>query len=186
MRPLKSLLLLGLLLVPLAWPASALAGGWSVVAADPLPADITADAETSIGFTVLQHGRTPLSGQTPKIEAVHQSGERVTATATAEGAPGHYVAKIRFPKAGAWAWSVDVFEGPHMMPPLTVRAAGAAGPAGDATAQTVAVAARQPAPWLFAQPWVPLAGAVTVVALVTAGLALGWRTRGRLATPTRT
>ena len=83
MRLLKSSVLLGLLLAALAWPASALAGGWSVVVADPLPPDITADANTTIGFTVLQHGRLPLSGQSPKIEAIHESGERVTATATA-------------------------------------------------------------------------------------------------------
>ena len=198
MRLLKSSVLLGLLLAAPAWPASALAGGWSVVVADPLPPDISADADTTIRFTVLQHGRLPLSGQTPKIEAIHESGERVTATATGAGAPGHYVATLRFSQPGAWSWSVYVFEGPHMMAPITVKEAGATGaPSGSAGRTTQAsqseVAAAQPAVSLVAGGW-PLAGAAAVIGLVFAlvivlaivGLGFGRRVRGRLAGPIRT
>ncbi len=195
MRLLKSSVLLGLLLAALAWPASALAGGWSVVVADPLPSDITADVDTTIGFTVLQHGRMPLSGQTPRIEAIHESGERVTATTTGAGAPGHYVATLRFSQPGAWSWSVDVFEGPHMMAPITVKEAGAAGASSGSAGRTAIAgqseaAAAQPAVSLVAGGWLPLAGAAVVMALVIAlaivGLGFSRRVRSRLAGPTRT
>jgi hypothetical protein len=195
MRLLNALVLLGLLVAALAWSASALAGGWSMVVADPLPPDITADADTTIGFTVLQHGRVPLSGQTPKIEAIHESGERVTATATGVGAPGHYVATLRFSQPGAWSWSVDVFEGPHMMAPITVKEVGAASaPSGSAGRTVIAgqteAAAAQPGVSLVVGGWLPLAGAAVVIALVIAlalvGLGFGRRVRGRLAGPTRT
>ncbi|HEX2171691.1 MAG TPA: hypothetical protein VHL09_04545 [Dehalococcoidia bacterium] len=125
MRRIRWFAFLGALFSSLILPASTLAGGWSVVAAYPLPAAIGAGDETTLGFMVLQHGRTPLPGQRPEVTAVHESGERVTAVARAEGAPGHYVATLSFSQPGAWAWSVTVFEGPHQMAPLTVQPAGA-------------------------------------------------------------
>lgn len=113
------------LFVALALPSAALAGGWSTVAADPLPPGIVAGSDLAIGFTALQHGRTPLSNERASITAMHESGERVTAEARPVGARGHYTATIRFSRPGAWSWSVDIFEGPHLMPPITVESAGA-------------------------------------------------------------
>jgi hypothetical protein len=112
-------------------PAVALAGGWSTVSADPWPPQIEADRDIKIGFTVLQHGVSPLTGLQAGVTAVHESGERVTAYARSDGPAGHYSTTIRFSRPGAWSWSVDVFEGPHLMPPVMVVAPGAV-PAGEA------------------------------------------------------
>jgi hypothetical protein len=39
--------------------APAVAGGWALVKLDEVPSGVAAGARVSIGFTVLQHGRTP-------------------------------------------------------------------------------------------------------------------------------
>jgi len=53
-------------------------GGWAVITLDALPASPQAGEALSVGFTVLQHGHTPLGGLGPRIVATHaESGERV-------------------------------------------------------------------------------------------------------------
>ncbi|MBI4219902.1 MAG: hypothetical protein HY682_07165 [Chloroflexi bacterium] len=100
---------------------TALAGGWAIVKLDALPNDVVAGEPVSIGFTVLQHGRTPAPGLNPLIKAVHvPSGETIEGPARAQGEPGHYVAEITLPVSGSWSWSINAYSGDHPMPPLTV------------------------------------------------------------------
>lgn len=112
------LLLAGLLL--LATPT--LAGGWAVITLDELPGEIVAGKPLEIGFTVRQHGVTPLDGLTPTVSA-HHSGANVTEGAKAQGEIGHYVAVLTFPQAGEWQWSIQAFTGSQPMPLLSVIAA---------------------------------------------------------------
>ena len=60
----KMLIVLGglLALVIGAAPGSASAGGWAVVSYDPLP-ELVAGEQATISFVVLQHGVTPVSGE---------------------------------------------------------------------------------------------------------------------------
>lgn len=101
----------------------AIAGGWAVVKLDGLPVDVAAGKSISIGFTVLQHGASPVSGIKPIVHAGHAtSGEKFEVVALDQGEPGHYVADLTFSSSGTWNWSIDAFGADHVMPPLEVLA----------------------------------------------------------------
>ena len=105
-------------------------GGWSTVHPDPR-LEPRVGEETLIGFTVLQHGRTPLGGLQPRVKLAHAaSGARAEVLAHEAGPRGHYLARVVFPREGEWAWSVEAFEGDHPLPTLNVSpaATGASGP----------------------------------------------------------
>lgn len=119
---------LAALLLALGLAGGARAGGWSVVVLDEESALIGVDrpvgagAPFTIGFTVLQHGKTPVDGITPRITLTSGAGERVTVFAEAEGGPGHYIATITLPAAGVWEWEVEAFGPIATMAPITVAA----------------------------------------------------------------
>lgn len=99
----------------------ALAGGWAVVKLDSVPTAVEAGKEITIGFTVLQHGTSPMPNLGPYIKATHVStGDQIRVDAVDQGEPGHYVAVLVFPKAGAWNWVVNAYTGDHVMPSLEV------------------------------------------------------------------
>jgi hypothetical protein len=101
-----------------------------VVVLDRLPTGLRAGEPTAIGFTVLQHGRSPLAGldPAPAVEARHTAnGEVVRVSAVDEGSPGHYVAVLTLPSPGEWDWSVRAFgDLAQTMPALAVGPAIAA------------------------------------------------------------
>ncbi len=159
----------------------ALGGGWAVVSLDALPANVHAGEAFAVGFTVLQHGRTPLAGLDPKpiVEAVLAgTAQVVRVQASDEGAPGHYMAELTLPVDGNWEWTIDAFAGmAHPMPTLVVsraveRAATAQPQAGAWAAAGVlalvcvglALRRRYPAAGLALALAVVLAGAALVVA----------------------
>lgn len=108
------------LLLALMFTAPAFAGGWAIVNLDEWPANVVAGEEFEIGFTVLQHGVTPVTGITPIISGTLTGGkETMSVMAKEEGEPGHYVARLNFQTAGEWSWRIDSF-GEQVMPPLTV------------------------------------------------------------------
>ena len=88
--------------------APALAGGYAVVRLDEPPGDVLVATPWRFGFMVLQHDVTPNSDVTPVVRALHkETGEEVTATGRQEGAVGHFVAEVTFPRAGEWKWSIE-------------------------------------------------------------------------------
>ena len=98
-----------------------LAGGWAVISLDSLPGETVAGQPLTIGFTVLQHGRTPLSGLDPEIHLNNTtSGEDLVVFAVDEGEPGHYSATFSLPESGNWRWSIQAFGMDQPMPELTV------------------------------------------------------------------
>ena len=161
----KTKRVMGTLLVLLAMSAlsvvPAWGGGWAVVTLDELPTSVHAGEPLAVGFTVRQHGRTPLSGLDPTILATHvETGERVQVQATDDGAVGHYAATLMLPSAGAWDWSIRAFgDVPQPMPRFIVEAAVAPAP--------------QPPP-APAVPW--LLGAASM-ALAVVGILLAFRRR---------
>jgi hypothetical protein len=87
---------------------AALAGGWAVTTLDEVPTTITAGETYAIGYTVRQHGQTPFSGNETGIEIRSGTGgAKQRFAGVAQGAPGHYVAQVKFPEAGEWQWSAD-------------------------------------------------------------------------------
>lgn len=156
-------------LLALATPA--LAGGWALVTLDALPREVRAGASLQLGFTVLQHGKTPtnknLNGDPlkPVLTASRQGGAAGTAPtadtsiraeARQEGPAGHFVVDVIFPSDGVWDWQIAlptfyVQDSPSgsnaaIMAPLTVLPAAPAAAAQPAVAeQPAAAGAAQPA-----------------------------------------
>ena len=109
------------------------AGGWAVISLDELPSDVVVGEPLTIGFTVLQHGRTPMTDLEPTVTARLSNGKPLTFFATAEGKPGYYTVTLNFPEEGSWGWSIQAFTMDQKMPVLNVA------PPGTATASQPAV-----------------------------------------------
>jgi hypothetical protein len=84
------------------------AGGWATVGLSSLPpAGLPANQDWPVDLTVLQHGRTPLSGVTPVVRIRDDGGNVVKSfTATPTGKPGVYHASVRFPAEGSYSYEV--------------------------------------------------------------------------------
>jgi len=112
------------LLLALGFAIPVFAGGWAVITLDELPSSVVAGDPLTIGFTVLQHGRTPMTDLEPTITARLSFDENLVVYAEPEGKPGHYAATITFPKEGDWEWSIQAFTMDQPMPVLSVAAPG--------------------------------------------------------------
>ncbi len=119
-------LLAALTLVLLALATPVFAGGWAVITLDELPIGVVAGEPLTIGFTVRQHGKTPLPGLDPTITAWINKSESLVVQAEEQGEPGHYTATLTFPKEGNWEWSIQAFTMDLPMPALSVAAAPSA------------------------------------------------------------
>jgi hypothetical protein len=100
------LLVAGMLVLVVAASASpASAGGWAIASLDTVPA-ATAGGSVDVGFTVLQHGKTPaVLDSDVGIELVLADATMQFFPAVADGVPGHYVATVTFPDvAGSYQW----------------------------------------------------------------------------------
>lgn len=122
------------LLVSLIFAIPVFAGGWAVVSLDTLPANVVAGEPFTVGFTVLQHGKTPLDGLGPIITATLSKKEKFVVVAESDGKPGHYTATLTFPYDGSWDWSIDAFGREQPMPVLQVVE-----PVGEYIAEAVVV-----------------------------------------------
>ena len=101
--------------------SSAWAGGWAVVTLDSIPDGLQAGVPTQIGFTVRQHGATPLAGLTPVVEARSTGGGSIRVEAVDSGPTGHYAATLTLPSPGRWTWGIRGFgDALQPMPPLQV------------------------------------------------------------------
>lgn len=134
MRKVGILLTIALLmaLVP-----AVLAGGWAVITLDDMPGEIRAGEPWTIGFTVLQHGKTPVHdlGEGVPVEPTFvatnaANGRRVEAVATPTEEPGHFMLEVTFPVEGEWEWTIypaplateTMYEPLNVLPALTVAA----------------------------------------------------------------
>lgn len=140
MRKMGVLLLLTILLTT---ASAALAGGWAVVTLDSPPGEIRAGAPWTLGFTVLQHGRTPVHTLgtdipiRPLLVATHSdNGRRVEVEAMPTDETGHFIVTATFPAGGQWEWTIypNPLAGESLFEPLNVLPAlpaadTAAGPA---------------------------------------------------------
>ena len=134
---------LAALAAALTFAGAAMAGGWASATLDTgNPPTPNAGEKTTIGFTLLQHGVTPISWeQVTLIGSNAETGDSVVAEAAPQGKTGHYVVEVTFPSAGSWTWRLETSElimGHSTFPALTVaQGPGAAAPAaGSPTAAT--------------------------------------------------
>lgn len=103
-------------------------GGWATVELGAMPSGLVAGEPWRVELIVKQHGITPMSDVTPKVEITNGSVVR-TFPARPTKEVGHYVAEVTFPTAGEW--KTRLYDGftdvvPHRLSPLTVTAPGAA------------------------------------------------------------
>jgi hypothetical protein len=110
------------LLLAFAFAIPVFAGGWAVITLDELPAGVVAGEPLTIGFTVLQHGKTPMDGLDPTVTATLFKESQFVVQAEPDGKPGHYTATLTFPKEGDWSWSIQAFSMDQLMPTLSVAA----------------------------------------------------------------
>lgn len=95
----------------LAVPGSAAAGGWATAGLGPPDDGLQAGDTWNARVTILQHGRTPLSGAEPTVTIRNDKGATHTFPARPTGEVGVYEAQVRFPSSGTWSYEVyDGFE----------------------------------------------------------------------------
>jgi cytochrome c2 len=109
-------------LASLIFAVPAFAGGWAVITLDDLPTNVVAGDPLTVGFTVLQHGKTPMDGLEPTIIADLYKEQEFVVNAEPSGKPGHYTATLTFPKEGEWRWFINAFTVNQLMPTLNVVA----------------------------------------------------------------
>jgi hypothetical protein len=99
--------------VALLLPAVAAAGGWATVQLSSTPAKSRAGVPWVVNLTVLQHGETPLADVKPVVRIAQGTLTRqFLARPTAK--TGVYRARVVFPRAGMWRWSIwDGFSRTH-------------------------------------------------------------------------
>lgn len=113
---------LALVLGALATPA--LAGGWAVTTFDDMPSQIVSGKEYALGYTIRQHGATPINVSKTEILAVAVSGRTLSFPGRSEGAVGHYVATVFFPAGGTYTWQVTQGDfAPQDLGKITILAA---------------------------------------------------------------
>ena len=130
----------------LALPCAAGAGGFATVGLSSLPDGTAPGKPWRVQLTILQHGRTPLSGLKPTVR-IRSADGRTTRTFAARpaGQRGIYVASVVFPAAGRWRYVVDDgFSQTHTFAPARIGGAGAASGAAP-TARASDAPAPQPA-----------------------------------------
>lgn len=110
------------LMISLLIAVPAFAGGWAVITLDELPTEVVAGEPLTVGFMVLQHGKTPMTNLDPTVTARLSASEKLVVYAEPQGKPGHYVATLTFPKEGDWEWSIQAFTMDQRMPVLKVAA----------------------------------------------------------------
>lgn len=137
--------------------ATALAGGWAASTLDQPGPTPVAGTPVDVGFTVRQHGVTPLDMDGVAIE-VGSKGTTgaVRFPARRDGTPGHYVASVTFPAAGSASWRV--VQGAFPAQELPAVRVTAAPPAAATTGGGPG------APWAWVVAGIALAGAAAVAA----------------------
>lgn len=119
------------MLILLAFPAAASAGGWATVEVAAPPGGIGPGDTWRATLVVKQHGITPLDDARPSILISNGRGDDQQFFAEHAGRPGTYVAEVRFPANGTW--NVRLFDGwadttKHRMAPIEVPTTGTASP----------------------------------------------------------
>lgn len=143
------------------------AGGWAVITLDELPSGVVAGQPITVGFTVRQHGRTPMTDLYPTITANLNKETEFVVNATPEGKPGHYTASLLFPREGQWRWSIQAFTMDQPMPMLTV-------------ATPLGVPAMTAKPGGVSIPWLWIIRALAMIGVIV-GVAWTVRRRNRWA-----
>ena len=118
------------------WQQPVAAGGWAVTTLDEYPTPVAGEP-VDIGFTILQHGKTPAQLEPSDdvgLEITSASGDTRFFAAVQSGAIGHYVATVTFTEAGTHTWTVHQgWFGPQDLGSLSIGTSTAGASTGSAT-----------------------------------------------------
>jgi hypothetical protein len=158
----------------LAFPASAMGGGWATVGLSSTPDGLGPGETWAVEIEVLQHGQTPLEGVQPAVTITErETPAEQTFRAMPTETPGVYRAEVVFPGAGEWEYAIDDgFTRTHAYPPVRVGRGGEA--AAPATPQGPVSSTSDGAPWARL-------GATLAAGLLAAGLTMSVQHRRRQA-----
>lgn len=158
--------------------AGAVKGGWAATTLDervqPEPGETT-----EVGFTILQHGRTPVNVDDVAViirvaDDAAGAGREQEWPAVQQGETGHYVAEVTFPDEGRYDWAVrQGWFGEYDLGTLRV------GDIGDSAGATATAEG-----WWDGTSW-PLRILLVLPILASAGLYVLDRTRRRRSDRTR-
>lgn len=179
MKKLLVLAVTGLAVLIAAAPPLAAKGGWAESALDRLP-KLEAGVPVAVGFTVLQHGTKPADHLEDVAITIFAGKSSNRFPATAEGAPGHYVATVVFPASGTFEWRTHQgwFNDFELEP---VSVAGSTSLAGWVAEGSVWPSADMPLPAVAGDGSWPWSARLSVTALAVAFLTLiVFEVRGRL------
>src|SRR4051812_5114227 len=117
-------------LVALALPPTASAGGFATVGLGSLPDGTAPGTPWHLTLTILQHGRTPLPNLRPTVTVTSADGATARTFAARPGrTDGVYTADVVFPTAGVWRYEVnDNFSQVHRFAPVAIGAGAAIAP----------------------------------------------------------
>jgi hypothetical protein len=136
---------------------SASAGGWAVGSIDAIP-DAAVGQTTEVGFTILQHGVTPVDlADDVGLEIVLTDGTVEFFAATGAGATGRYVSAVTFPSTpGEYTWNLRM---------------GGFGTSDLGTVDVISTHGADAGAWSWAMArWVTLGLAVVLAAVAVADL----------------
>jgi hypothetical protein len=122
---------LPVLMLALAWPAAASAGGYATVGLQSLPTGVEPGKPWMAEFTVLAHGRTPFVDGRPSVTVSRADGGVVgTYPARLVDQEGLYRAAVVFPSRGRFEYVIDDgYSQRHTFPPVTIGGDGGTEPA---------------------------------------------------------
>jgi YtkA-like len=107
----RKLLIAMVAVATLAVPGSVAAGGWATAGLGPPDDGLQAGDTWNARVTILQHGKTPLSGVEPTVRIRNDKGTTLSFPARPTNEAGVYEAEVRFPSSGRWSYEVyDGFE----------------------------------------------------------------------------
>jgi hypothetical protein len=138
---------LPVLVLALACPAAASAGGYATVGLKSLPTDVEPGKPWVAEFTVLAHGVTPFLDGRPSVTVSRANGGVVgTYGARLVNRDGLYRAAVVFPSRGRFEYVIDDgYSQRHTFPPVVVGGEGAQPAAAPAPAAPAAPAVAEPA-----------------------------------------
>jgi hypothetical protein len=131
---------LPVLMLALACPAAASAGGYATVGLQSLPTDVEPGKPWVAEFTVLAHGVTPFLDGRPSVTVSRADGGVVgTYPARLVNRDGLYRAAVVFPSRGRFEYVIDDgYSQRHTFPPVVVGGEGAQPAAAPARAAPAA------------------------------------------------
>ncbi len=155
-------------ILSLALAAPAFGGGWAVTTLDAVPDRFKGGHAYDIGYTIRQHGVTPVDLARTGIRITSDDPVRsITFDGRKDGPVGHYVVQVTFPAAGAWRWeALQDWFGPQPLGAVQVVASSGAPAAGVPAADVRTVPApgeTAPNALLIAALLMALAGAAVLV-----------------------